>query len=173
MIAKFEAENALEPGQAMKAWKEYLALAQIGKIQTPDEFTSFPLLPELAAKINEGDRLMPGILGILELLSSYRLSIISNFTAELDDILEHLGVKRFFLTVINSAFVGVRKPDPKIYRFACTQLNVAPNEAVFIDDRQENIDGAIQYGMNAILFTTPDDLRRQLQAHGILLDTNS
>jgi epoxide hydrolase-like predicted phosphatase len=54
--------------------------------------------------------------------------------------------------IVISAEVGIVKPDPRIYQLALDGLGVLPNEAVFIDDFEENIEGARAVGMQVILF---------------------
>lgn len=124
--------------------------------------------------MNANIRPTPGIVDILELLTnSYRLSVISNFTPELEEVLEGAGLRKYFEKVINSALVGIRKPDPEIFRIACTSVNVEPEHALLIDDKQENVEGAINFGMKAIRFTDSDTLRVQLIEQGITLDSSS
>ena len=61
-----------------------------------------------------------------------------------------LDVHSIFDVVIESAKVGMRKPDPRIYRLACDALGVAPQEAVFLDDIGQNLKGARALGMATI-----------------------
>jgi putative hydrolase of the HAD superfamily len=55
-----------------------------------------------------------------------------------------------FDAFIESAAVGIRKPDPRIYRLACDTLGVAPPEAVFLDDIGSNLKTARELGMATI-----------------------
>ncbi len=55
-----------------------------------------------------------------------------------------------FHVVIESSKVGVRKPDPRIYRIACDQLGVAPAEVVYLDDLGVNLKPARAIGMTTI-----------------------
>jgi putative hydrolase of the HAD superfamily len=55
-----------------------------------------------------------------------------------------------FEVVIESAKVGLRKPDPAIYHLACDELGVTPPEAVFLDDFGVNLKGARALGMATI-----------------------
>jgi HAD superfamily hydrolase (TIGR01509 family) len=57
--------------------------------------------------------------------------------------------------VIDSSEVGMRKPELRIYVHACSTLGVIPAEAVFLDDMQVNVDGAIASGMQGILVSDP------------------
>jgi epoxide hydrolase-like predicted phosphatase len=54
--------------------------------------------------------------------------------------------------IVISAEVGIAKPDPRIYQLALNGLGVASDEAVFIDDFEVNIEGALAVGMQAIQF---------------------
>ena len=56
-----------------------------------------------------------------------------------------------FDDAVISGEVGMHKPQPEIYLLACERLEVAPGEAVFVDDLRENCAGAEAVGMTAIL----------------------
>jgi len=58
--------------------------------------------------------------------------------------------------------VGVRKPNPKIYRIALQKAGVRANEAIFIDDIPQFLQPAAKMGMKTILFTNSGDLRKKL-----------
>lgn len=58
--------------------------------------------------------------------------------------------------------VSLVKPDPQIYDCLCKKYSIDPTKAVFIDDRQVNIDGAIKYGMQGILFTDYKTVSKKL-----------
>ena len=61
-----------------------------------------------------------------------------------------LDIHGLFDVVIESAIVGMRKPDPRIYQLACERLGVEPHEAVFLDDMGANLKGARALGMTTI-----------------------
>jgi len=83
-----------------------------------------------------------------------RTGIISNAPPSLRMTLTHqLKILDDFDVVTISAEVGVRKPDARIYDLTLNRLGVAPNEAVFVDDLPENVEGAKNVGMQAIQFT--------------------
>lgn len=58
------------------------------------------------------------------------------------------------------------KPDPAIYQLTLDRLGVRSDEALFIDDKQPNIDAARALGMAAIQFSTVEKLREDLLAAG-------
>jgi len=74
---------------------------------------------------------------------------------------------QLFDATVYSYREGVAKPDPEIYRRALRKLNVAPAEAFFTDDRDDNIAGALSVGMDAVRFTNPPALRAALATRGI------
>ncbi len=73
---------------------------------------------------------------------------------ELDEIFE---------VVVDSAVVGMRKPDPAIYRLACDRLDVLPDRAAFVADLHVNVEGARAVGLNAIQFTTTGEVLERLR----------
>jgi len=60
-----------------------------------------------------------------------------------------------FDVIIESSKVGVRKPDPRFYEFACDALGVAPEECVFLDDLGVNLKPARAMGMTTIKVDDP------------------
>jgi len=54
--------------------------------------------------------------------------------------------------IIYSHEVNLRKPDPKIYAITCERLGVQPHEMVFLDDVEPNVNGAREFGIQAVLF---------------------
>lgn len=72
---------------------------------------------------------------LLEALGGrYRLGIVSNFYGNLEAVCDDCGVRSLFATIMDSARVGWRKPDPRIFRTALEALRVRPAEAVFVGD---------------------------------------
>lgn len=69
-----------------------------------------------------------------------------------------------FDTIVISGEVGLRKPEPEIYQLTCERLGLEPAECVFVDDMQPNVLGARKVGMTAILHTSYDETRRELEA---------
>ena len=59
------------------------------------------------------------------------------------------------------------KPDPAIYRYVLKELGTRPEETLFIDDRQVNVDAADAMGMRGVLFSTVEKLRADLMASGL------
>lgn len=69
-----------------------------------------------------------------------------------------------FDEVVISAEVGLRKPQPEIYRLLLAGLGVEPERAVFVDDAEPNLEGARALGLHTVLHEDPDDTRARLAA---------
>jgi putative hydrolase of the HAD superfamily/hydrolase len=69
-----------------------------------------------------------------------------------------------FDDIVISGEVGLRKPEPEIFRLAADRLNLRPAECVFVDDLAVNVDGARALGMTGILHTSYDETRRELES---------
>jgi len=81
-----------------------------------------------------------------------RLGIISNSDGRVAAALEAAGLRHHFDVVVDSALVGVEKPDPAIFRAALEALEVAPAEALYVGDLYEvDVLGARAAGMEAVL----------------------
>ncbi len=78
------------------------------------------------------------------------------------------GLRRYFRVAFSSCYVGLRKPSPAIYRRAIDILGCAPERILFIDDREENVEGGLAADMKAIRFTGESELRAELTELGVL-----
>ena len=79
-----------------------------------------------------------------------------------------LPVDELFETVIDSAFVGCRKPDPRIYQLTLERVGLEPDQCVFIDDMQINIDAARELGFHGVHFRETAQARAEV--HALLAD---
>ncbi|KAJ2694125.1 hypothetical protein H4R19_005942 [Coemansia spiralis] len=55
-----------------------------------------------------------------------------------------------FDEIVESAVVGLRKPDPRFYLLACSRLGIQPSEAAFLDDIRSNLRAASRLGMATV-----------------------
>jgi putative hydrolase of the HAD superfamily len=69
-------------------------------------------------------------------------------------------IDRLFDAVVISCEVGLSKPDPRIYRHCLARLGLEPPQALFVDDRADNIEGAARIGLRTLQFDGPDALAR-------------
>lgn len=91
------------------------------------------------------------------------LVLVSNATVRLEDDLTALGLADLADEVVNSARVGLAKPDPRIYRLAADLAGVRPERCLFVDDSEENTEAATDLGMQPVHFRTAQDLERALE----------
>jgi HAD superfamily hydrolase (TIGR01509 family) len=81
-----------------------------------------------------------------------RLAVVSNSDGRVEAALAAAGLARHFEVVVDSALVGVEKPDPRIFRAALDPLGVGPDEALYVGDVWEvDVVGARAAGMAAAL----------------------
>ena len=66
--------------------------------------------------------------------------------------------------IVYSHEVGILKPDPAIYELCLDRLGMAPDEAVFVDDVEENCEAARTLGMSAVRFQDTAQVIRDLDA---------
>ena len=81
-----------------------------------------------------------------------RLGIISNWDRRLSTLLDGLGLGELLETVVSSAEVGLRKPDPRIFELACARLGVDPGEVAHVGDHHyADVIGSTAAGMIPVL----------------------
>lgn len=98
------------------------------------------------------------------LFGSYRLAVCSNSPPGLIHWLEEWDIARFFDVVFCSGDEGIMKPDEAAYRATVAALDVAVDEAVFVDDAWENVEAAARCGLRAIHFTDGPALESEISA---------
>lgn len=110
-------------------------------------------------------------LAILERVAQAKRYLIAALNNESRDLnlyrIQRFGLRDYFSVFFSSCYVRIRKPDEAIYRLALQMTQRSPQESAFIDDREENVEGAQRAGMRAIHYQNPDQLRRQLLDLGI------
>ena len=93
----------------------------------------------------------------------YRLATLNNESKELNrHRIDAFHLRRFFDYFICSGYVHEMKPLAEIYRAAIDISGFAAETSVFIDDKPENCEAARAFGMNAIHFESPTQLRDSL-----------
>jgi putative hydrolase of the HAD superfamily len=100
----------------------------------------------------------------------YLMATLNNESAELNTYrIQHFHLRDYFAVFFTSCYLGLRKPDPRIYRMAIDLIQREPDECVFVDDRPLNVEGARRAGMRAIRFENAVQLRADLAASGVSL----
>ncbi|GKQ33748.1 HAD family phosphatase [Streptomyces sp. A012304] len=90
------------------------------------------------------------------------LVLLSNATLGLERDLDALGLTELADHVVNSARVGLAKPDPRIFELAAARAGVRPERCLFVDDTLENVEAAAALGMTAVHFREAADLEQAL-----------
>ena len=88
--------------------------------------------------------------------SGYRMALLTNNVREWEPLWRGmLPVDEIFELVVDSAFVGMRKPEPEIYKLTLDRIGeVRPQECLFVDDVEVNIEAARELGLRAVHFRT-------------------
>ena len=73
-------------------------------------------------------------------------------------VTDGLEVEELFDIVINSAFVGMRKPEERIYAYLLEELQMMPENVLFLDDNRVNIEAARAFGLQTIEVKQPDEV---------------
>ncbi len=132
---------------------------------TPEGFKEFMFAqsqpyPEsldlLAAQVRAGRRLFASLNNEALELNEYRI--------------EKFNLRSYFSVFFSSCYLGVRKPDPRIYRLALKITQCTPEECIFIDDREVNVESAREVGIHGIQFQSVEQLRNDLASFGVTTD---
>jgi len=127
-------------------------------------------LPDLGAvslffqEFYAAEQLYPQMLDLIQRLrrtGRVKVALLTNAFVGQDQVMRRkwgLDPHTMFDLYINSAEVGLAKPDPAIYELALTRLDVAPGEAIFIDDNVDNAHAAARLGIQAIHFDSAEAL---------------
>lgn len=85
--------------------------------------------------------------------SGYRMAMLTNNVKEWEPLWRSmLPVDEIFETVVDSGFVGCRKPESRIYAITLERLALPAERCLFVDDVQVNCEGAERTGMTAVHF---------------------
>jgi len=109
------------------------------------------------------------ILKTLRGRSGFKVGVLSNTNLpHFEYLKKHMKVLGEVEHLYASHEIGCRKPEPESYRHVLKRMNVAPERTVFIDDLQENLEGARRVGMKTIHASTPGAVKSGLSELGVL-----
>ena len=93
---------------------------------------------------------------IKELGAKYDLFVLSNnnpiCTRRFYHLMEEAGLLGYFRDMFFSYRLGMLKPSPGIYRALISKVGCRPDEILFVDDSTANVEGAVDVGINAVLY---------------------
>jgi putative hydrolase of the HAD superfamily len=177
-IAEWERRLALEPGTLPEVlWGEVWRQLSVGAITNDESMQHIADglgLPDAEAagrfveEFYTDDRLNSEVVAAVRALRGrYKVALLSNaFPGQDDSIRERFGLDVYteFDVYVNSADVGLRKPDPAIFHLALERLDVAPQQAIFLDDGLRNVDSARELGIHTVQFVDPATSLAELEA---------
>ncbi len=83
----------------------------------------------------------------------YEMVVVSNFYGNVETVLEEFGFTPFFKSVVESAVVGIRKPNPRIFTIGVQRLGLRPEEVMVVGDSfYKDIEPARQAGCQTAWF---------------------
>lgn len=98
----------------------------------------------------------------------YLMATLNNESAEINQMrIDRFDLRSIFSVFFSSGFLGVKKPDREIYRMALHLTQRRPEECLFIDDRELNLECARTEGMHTIRYEGPGQLRDRLASVGV------
>ncbi|HEV2275686.1 MAG TPA: HAD family phosphatase [Acidobacteriaceae bacterium] len=135
----------------------------------PRPFTPAEFLEEMKAQ----SKALPGgalrILGELRASDGLELMALNNESRELNEYrIEQFELHRYFRAFLSSCYLGLRKPDPAIFKLALNVLQRQPKEVIFVDDRQANCDRAASLGIHGICYQNEEQFVSELGRFGLL-----
>jgi putative hydrolase of the HAD superfamily len=94
----------------------------------------------------------------------YKLAICTNNVREWEERWRaKLPVDEIFDVVVDSAFVGSRKPEPRIYELTLERLDVSASAALLVDDIELNCEAARQLGIRAVWFRSTEQAIAEIE----------
>jgi putative hydrolase of the HAD superfamily len=129
-----------------------------------DEICKF----DLAMWSNVNSKMVDWVAGLHS--TGLKVGLLSNMHHEMvQHCRKHFAWLKKFDFVTFSAEAGMIKPDPAIYEHTLRGLGVKPDEALFLDDREVNIEAARKLGIHAIRVQSMEQLRRDLHQAGFTI----
>lgn len=122
---------------------------------------------DMLARIAEGSGPRPQMIAAIRTIRDRGLrvaALTNNWASEEGREGRSSELRSLFHVFVESSVVGLRKPDPRIYLHVCSELDVDPRAAVFLDDIGRNLKTARQLGMTTIKVDDPDHALGELES---------
>jgi len=94
--------------------------------------------------------------------AGFKTALLSNMHPDMAAKVRHSWLPHFDVLVL-SCELRLAKPEAAIYEECVRRLGIPAHKALFVDDRQANIDGARKAGLAALRFTSPEELTEILK----------
>ncbi len=91
-----------------------------------------------------------------------RLFALTNWSADTFHAVSNYPILELFEGVLVSGTVGLKKPDPRIYKLFLERFSLSPSQVLFIDDVAANVAAAQACGITALHYTWGEPVREQV-----------
>ncbi|HXH51398.1 MAG TPA: HAD-IA family hydrolase [Terriglobia bacterium] len=112
-----------------------------------------------------------GALGVVDRIAHsgrYLLSTLNNESRELNlHRIEHFELRKYFTLFLSSCFLGVKKPEDEMFRLALDLTQRDPEECLFIDDRELNLECAARLRLQTLHFKDAAQIEKDLRSLGL------
>jgi putative hydrolase of the HAD superfamily len=124
--------------------------------------------------VREQSKWLPGgaknVIAALRKNNGLKMAMLNNESGPLNDYrIATFGLAEYFDGFFCSAYIGMRKPELRMFRSGAAMLHFQPEECAFIDDRDKNCAAAAGVGMHAIQYKGEEALKGALRALGVEL----
>lgn len=134
-------------------WKDKVYQQLVNEFEITD-ITWEELIQDYLSQFKKNCISFPNLNSMLEELRTNNLvlGLITNGKGQFQmDNIKAMGIEKFFEIILVSEWEGIKKPDPQIFKRALDQLNVSPNECIFVGDHPDNdVKAARNVGMKGI-----------------------
>jgi HAD superfamily hydrolase (TIGR01509 family) len=130
-------------------------VASLGNMTAIEFWQSVGVAPNLEDEYLQRHKLTDGLIEFLEAINSRggEVRCLSNDLSEWSRKLRAIfKLERYLCGFVISGDVGLRKPDPAIFQYLISRLDVTAGDVVFVDDNPKNLDAATELGLKTILF---------------------
>ena len=176
MLVKMSAILEIGHTEFISEWLDSFEMRMLGKLKGPKENIEY-ICVKIGKKVSEGrikkaakirsdfekNALKPRknciktLNKLIEL--NYQLGLISDCSYEVVRSWKNTAFSKIFDKPIFSCEIGIKKPDIRIYQITCKNLNVKPNECIYVGDGSSNeLSGAANAGMKPIRIQVPYEM---------------
>ncbi len=133
---KIKPNHTFKDTIGMQIRLQIVYLVSTGAIEPAETEKLAALLPDLCyAEIQAKMKITADILKTL--VQSYPMVLVSNFYGNMETVLKEFGIREYFTSVVDSALVGIRKPDPAIFALGVERLGLQASQVAVVGDSFE------------------------------------
>jgi len=179
LVNNWYKENRLKYGLIDDNFQSFLKEVDLGNASEDDIVDYFmkydgvnSTKEEIRKDIDSYLKLDNNLAGIIKKLKEkgFKIVLLSNANASVFErkiYTTYPEFKSLFDNIIISSNIKMIKPDPEIYLHALDKIGSKPEESLFIDDSQTNVDGAIKVGIQGFLYTDSSSFTKYIKNLGI------